>query len=79
MPITKTLQALREFVAAFEQERESIVDDFDYVTLYELAKQAQSDLYHLTRGQEGISNRLPVVVIPMGQDAEAFAEGRKPE
>ena len=48
----KTLEALRQLKAAWDEEKEEVVDDFDYVTLEQLVIRAQCDLYHLTRGKE---------------------------
>jgi hypothetical protein len=64
--MSKVREALRRLIDAWEEEKSTCVDDFDYVTCHQLVEQASHVLYQLTRGLEGTSNRLPVVVIPAG-------------
>ena len=61
--IDKTLQALRDLMAATKEEAPNLTDDFDHFTVKATGENAGKTLWHLTRGQEGIPNTLKLQVL----------------
>lgn len=54
----QSLESIRELIKNIDIETKLISDDFDFWLLRDLKTFAGKTLYQLTRGEEGIMNRL---------------------